>query len=90
MILQRERWEQRSYVVVWRSHLSRDGLLGSVDDSHLASAIKHYAGCPKKPRECALDGRNSSKATQPLLAGDRSLSSSKIPVIHKGLQSHTV
>ena len=83
--LQRERWEQRSYVVVWRSHLSGYGLLGFVDGSHLASAIKHYAGCPKKLRECPLDDRNSSKATQPLLAGDGSLSFSKIPIIQKGL-----
>jgi len=83
--LQREKWEQRSYVVVWRSHLSGDGLLGSVDDSLLASAIKHCAGCPKKLRERPLDDRNSSKATQRLLVGDRSPSSSKIPIVPKGL-----
>ena len=83
--LQKERWEQRSYVVVWRSYLSGYGLLGSVDDSHLASAIKHCAGCPKKLRECPLDDRNSSKATQPLLVGDRSLRFSKIAIIQKGV-----
>ncbi len=79
-------WEQRSYVAVWRSHPSGDGFHGSVDDSHLANAVNHCAGCPLKLRACPLDDGN----TQALPADDRSLGSSKIPIIQKRVWLHTV